>query len=196
MRSPPHPPHPAMDTLFLVCALLGGAVLVLQLLLSVVGLDHHEFGGLDLHMEAEGLNLTSVRALAAGLAFFGIGGLVARELGLAAWIAIPVGIAAGTGAAAAVAVLMRSLLRLQSDGTVHIEGAVGEPATVYLSIPGERTGTGKVHLALQGRMVEVQAVSRQALPTGARVVVVDVLGPDLVEVSPSPAFGGLLNASL
>jgi hypothetical protein len=184
-----------VDTLFLVCALLGGAVLVLQLLLSAVGLDHHDVDGFDLGAEAEGLNLTSVRALAAGLAFFGVGGLVVRELGLAAWLAVPVGLAAGTGAAAGVAVLMRSLLRLHSDGTVHVEGALGEPATVYLSIPGEHTGMGKVHLSLQGRTVEIPAVSRQALPTGARVVVVDVLGPDLVEVAPSPTFGGLLDAS-
>lgn len=194
MRSSPHLPHPTVDTLFLACALLGGAILVLQLLLGLVGLDPHD-GGFDFHAEAEGLHLTSVRVLAAGLAFFGIGALVVRGAGAAAWLALPAGLATGGAAAVGIAALMRSLLRLQSDGTIQMEGAIGEPGTVYLSIPGERSGAGKIHLALQGRTVEVQAVSSQPLPTGTPVVVVDVLGPDLVEVAASLPYGGLLHAS-
>ncbi len=185
-----------METLFLACAVLGGAILVLQILLSLLGMDHglgvlH----LDLHADAaEGLNLLGVRALSAGLTFFGIGGLAgyATPLGLAA--ALPLALFMGGGAAVGVAAAMRALLRMESDGTVRIERAVGEPATVYLSIPGGRAGMGKVHLKLQDRLVEYQALSAHPLPTGAQVIVVDVVGPDTVEVAPTPDLGGLLDA--
>jgi membrane protein implicated in regulation of membrane protease activity len=185
-----------VETLFLACAVLGGAILVLQILLSLLGMDHglgvlH----LDLHADAaEGLNLLGVRALSAGLTFFGIGGLAgyATPLGLAA--ALPLALFMGGGAAAGVAAAMRALLRMESDGTVRIERAVGEPATVYLSIPGGRAGMGKVHLKLQDRLVEYQALSAHPLPTGAQVIVVDVVGPDTVEVAPTPDLGGLLDA--
>lgn len=180
-----------MQTFFLSCALLGGAVLVLQLLLGLVGMDHHGAG--DLHLgPSEGLNLLGVRSLSAGLTFFGIGGLGGYALGLVgAAAAFPAALLLGATAAVAVAAAMRALTRMESDGSTRIEGAVGEAATVYLSIPGGRTGLGKVHLRLQNRTVEYQALSTHPLPTGAHVVVVDVVGPDTVEVAPTFELGGV-----
>jgi hypothetical protein len=78
---------------------------------------------------------------------------------------------------------MRSLARLQSDGTVRIERAVGRAGTVYLRIPGGRSSAGKIHLMLQNRTVEYQAITTGTeLPTGTPVKVVAVVGPDTVEV--------------
>lgn len=190
-----------MDTLFFASALLGGAVLLVQLVLGLFGLDHHDVPdlGLDADVDvggADAFHLLSIRSLAAGLAFFGVGGAAASVAGLWAPLALVVAAVTGTLAAAGVAALMRGMMRLQSDGTVHLERSIGQPGTVYLSIPGEMVGMGKVHLALQGRTVECQAVSREPLATGTPVVVVDVLGPDTVEVAPSPDLGGLLDASL
>jgi hypothetical protein len=87
-----------------------------------------------------------------------------------------------------VATAMRAMLKLEDDGTVHIEGAIGLSGDVYLSIPPARRGVGKVHVVLQNRLVELQAVTTHtdALPTGARVLVVDVVGPDTVDVVPDP----------
>ena len=177
-----------MSTFFTLCAAVGGALLLLQFLLGLAGLDHHlQF--LDVELEevhaGDALNLLSVRALAAGLAFLGLVGLLVLSRGGGALFAFPAALAAGLGAALVVAFAQRQLHRLERDGTVRLERAVGEAATVYLSIPGGTDRPGKVHLSLQGRTVELQAVSQQSLPTGAQVVVVDVLGPDTVEVVPS-----------
>jgi hypothetical protein len=82
--------------------------------------------------------------------------------------------------------LMQGLHKLRSDGTIQIDRALGEQATVYLTIPGENSGCGKIHLNLQNRLVEFQASTpRQKLPTGARVVVTRIVGPDTVEVEPA-----------
>jgi hypothetical protein len=188
-----------MATLFLVCAILGGTVLVLQLLLSLVG-----FGAdaLHLHFDAghgahasDALDLLSTRALAAGTAFLGIGGLATLSLGLGALVAVPVALFAGGGAALATAATLRSLARFEDDGTVRLERAIGQPGTVYLRIPGQRNGSGRVLLTLQNRTVECTAVtSRDELATGTAVIVVDVLGPDTVEVELAPTLGGLLDA--
>jgi hypothetical protein len=180
-----------MGTLFLVCAILGGTLLVLQLVLGLVGMDggHGELGD-----GGEALNLLSARSLSAAIAFFGIGGLTAASLGAFPLLAALVGLATGSSAAVGTAALMRGLTRLEHDGTVHLEQALGEPGTVYLRIPGQRAGTGKVLLTVQNRTVECQAVtSLDELPTGAAIIVVDVLGPDTVEVAPAPTLGGLLD---
>lgn len=189
------PTLPPVSTLFVVCAVLGATVLVLQVLLGLVGIGVE---GVEVEKDAvhgsDALKLLSARALAAAFAFFGIGGMLGLSLGFGALVALPVALAAGTSAAAGTAVLMRLLTSFEEDGSVRIERALGEPGTVYLRIPGQRGGAGKVLLTLQGRTVECQAVTAlDELPTGTPIIVVDVLGPDTVEVAPAPTLGGLLD---
>ena len=186
-----------MTTLFLACAVLGGGVLVLQLVLSMLGVVEHELGfeqG-DLHAGESGdaLNLKSVRAISAGLGFFGLGGLFIQSLGLPVLLGLPAGLLVGLAAACGVALAIRALTRFESDGSLQMHNAIGEAGRVYLSIPGGRSTPGKVHLTVQGRTLECLAVSEHPLATGAHVVVVDVLGPDTVEVAPSPSYGGILD---
>src|SRR5687767_9072967 len=183
-----------MHTFFLTCALLGGAILVIQLLLGMLGIVHDgldspgdSHDGHHLESAAEGLNLLSVRALSAGLGFFGVGGMAGLATGLGLLAALPLAIALGLSATIGTAMITRAMLRLEDDGSVPIHGAVGSTGTVYLAIPGERTGAGKVLLTLQNRTVEYQAVtSERALPTGTPILVVDVVGPDTVDVVPDP----------
>ena len=175
-----------MATLFFWCAVFGGAVVVLQLLFGLVGLEHGEDHDIshDAHA-SDGLNLFSVRALAAGIAFFGLAGLAARPLG--SLLATVAALVAGGAAAIGVATLMRSFRRLESDGTVSIDRAVGTTGTVYLAIPGQRGGFGKVHLTLQNRIVELPAVTAEdSIPTGSPILVVDVEGSDTVVVVRNP----------
>ncbi|HEX8210682.1 MAG TPA: hypothetical protein VF584_10940 [Longimicrobium sp.] len=175
-----------MENAFLICAAVGAAVLVLQLLLGAVGLGTHALDTIDADTDHDFL---SIRALASGLAFFGLAGMWVQATGRGLWPALGVAALVGGLALCAVAWAMRQMLRLERDGTVRMEQAVGNPATVYLGIPGG-TSPGKVHLTLGGRTVECQAVSDRPLPTGTPVVVVDVLGPGTLEVAPSPLLGG------
>lgn len=185
-----------MYWLYLVSAAVFGGMMLLQLLLGLVGLGDF---GLDAdHADGDlgdGLNLLSARAVIAGGAFFGIAGMIALSLGLGPVLSLPVALATGFAAASGTARVMRGMRRFESDGAVRIEGAIGLPGTVYLGIPGGRGGMGKIHLTLQNRTVEYQAVTSngEALPNGTPVVVVDVIGPDVVEVAPAPTLGGLLN---
>lgn len=185
-----------MTTLFLACAALGACVLLLQLLVGLFGLDPDADapGGGSL---GEGLDLLSVRSLSAGVAAFGLGGLFGLSLEVPATLAVALALAAGLLALVGTSWLMRQLLRLQSDGSLRIGGAVGAPATVYLPIPGEQRGPGKVHLALQGRTVELQAVTLGPgpIPTGAPVVVVSIVDPDTVEVVPTPSLEEVLDGN-
>ena len=207
-------PRPPVTTLFLTCLAVGGVVLVAQLVLSVIGIGA-ESAGVDASFAKElvhdahgpahalghhgpgsdallGLHLFSVRSLAAAVAFFGVGGLAAGTLGAPAPLTLLAGLVTGVAASMATAAVMRSLLRLESDGTIRLARAVGEPATVYVPVPAAGDGAGKVHLRLQGRTIECQAVTSESriLPTGTPVTVVDVRGPGLVEVVPTPPTDG------
>lgn len=181
-------------TFFLVSALVGGGVLVLQLLLGLVGLDHGTDAEVDVEMEGghslghDALDLLSVRSVAAGLAFFGLTGL-ALQRSAGVLLAAVAGVVAGMAALAATGFALRLMKRAESDGAAHVEDALGLPATVYLSVRGP-AGPGKVHVVMGGRTIEFQAVSPAPLPSGTAAVVTGVVGPDTVEVEPIPQLGG------
>lgn len=180
-----------MAAFFLACAVLGASVLLLQFALGLVGV------GADTEVEpavgsgvVDGFDLLTVRGLAAGTAFFGIAGRAALAWELGTVPATLVALATGSLAAAAVAIAMRLMRRLESDGAVHIHGAVGLAGTVHVRVPGGADEQGKVLLTLQNRLVEFAAVSLDGdLPTGTAVTVVGVASPDTLEVVRTPDPG-------
>ena len=199
---------------YLIVFLVGGTLMLGQLLLSLVGVGHdhggdsHDFhGDHDLNHDHDHghdhdqdnehdhhhqstpsaaswfLGWLTVRTLTAAAIFFGLAGLAAEGQGLDWLWALAVAIAAGFGALVLVGTLMKSLHKLKSEGTVRIAHAVGQPATVYLTIPAGKSGAGKVTVVVQNRTMEYRAVTpNHELPTGTKVKVTAVIGSDTVEV--------------
>jgi len=193
-----------METAFLICAIVGGTLIACQFLLTLLGIggdhdsaDHggHDVGGHDAgHAHGHGetdhgsswfFSMITIRTVAAAAAFFGLSGLAATRAGLEPAPTIAIAVAAGAGAFFAVGWLMRFLHKLNLDGTIQIDRAVGCRGSVYLSIPAAKAGLGKVHVTVVNRMLEYQAqTSQDALTAGTPIVVVGVIGPDTVEVAP------------
>jgi hypothetical protein len=129
--------------------------------------------------------IISIRTLSAGAAFFGVTGM-----GALAWGASPSGafvLATTAGAAAMYGVywLYKQVYLLQHSGTENIRNAIGAPAVVYVPIPAQRAGAGKVTFKLQNRLVEYLAVTddESRLATGEKVVVKAIISSDTVRVS-------------
>jgi hypothetical protein len=133
------------------------------------------------------LSVLTFRTVTAGAALFGLTGLFLNKIEAGEAVTLGGSILAGLAAILTVSWMMRSLAQLNIDGTLHIRRAVGALGTVYLSIPANKAGAGKVHIAVGGRLVEYKAVTpTDDLPTGAAVVVVGVVDADTVEVIPEP----------
>lgn len=186
-----------MTTLFLTCVALGGAVLTLQVLLGFLGLESDvdlDTPDVDLDLDADdvsqGLDLLSIRSVSAALAVFGAGGLLLAQW-LPAWIAALLALLPGLAAAWLTARATRWMLGMETSGSLRLEGAVGREATVYLTVPPGGDRSGLVHVALQGRTVELKAITRegQALPTGSSVTIMDLVeGSETVEVISTSSF--------
>ncbi len=154
----------------------------------------------DAHVDGHGhaheagssfFRMLSIRALTAACAFFGLGGLGANSMGWPLLISLPIAIVAGFIAMYIVAWIMRVLYGLRSEGNVYIECALGSPGTVYLAIPGEDAGVGKVLVKVQDRTMEYDARSTHGpLATGTPVVVVDVIDSNTVQVESVENFEG------
>lgn len=173
-----------METFLWACVGLGGLVLVAQIVASFFGMDA-DIGSFDAD-PSDGLDLFSVRSLAAGVAFFGVGSLVAS--GPMQYV---VGFIVGLGAMVVTAWMTRAMLKLESNGQVDYRGVVGQMGRVYLTVPAGRAGIGKVNVELQGRRLEMRAVTSSdvSVPTGASVVIVGFDDAGTVEVVPTPIPG-------
>lgn len=190
-----------IESFFLVCAAIGGTLLVLRLVLAVLGFGLGELGHLDdvsgLHDDGHDLSfhhsgddgqwhvgkVLSIQAIVAFLTFFGVGGLSALEGGATTGSAAAVAFATGLAAMLVLVWFLGLLRKLQSDGTLRLADAVGCPGRVYLTVPAHDGGVGKVSLVLQGRSVEVEArTPGPELRSGEEVVVARVLDDRTVEV--------------
>lgn len=107
------------------------------------------------------------------LAITGWAGLALIEAALPAVLAIGVALGLGVLAMYLCAVVMRSFKRMGAQGNLNVVNARGMFAEAYMPIPAHRAGIGKVTLTMQGRFVELDAVTDDGkdIPTGARVVV-------------------------
>ena len=138
--------------------------------------------------------MLSFRGLVAAMAFFGLGGLTAQSAELPVQTVLLIAVACGGAAMYGMYSLMQWLASLHAEGTVQMDRALGQPATVYLRIPGARSGAGKIQIDLQNRTREYLAeTAGEPLPTGARVVVVGIVNPETVEVRPLSHSEGDVN---
>ena len=133
----------------------------------------------------EGVSLGDVFTLRNGVSFlmgFSWGGLMAYEWGLEHPLLLSiVGFIIGMALVAVNMLLLVGMSKLKHDGSIRLENAINEDATVSLPIPAQRTGVGKVTLSIQGRLKEYHAVTDgEALTRNTPVTVLDVAGSQLV----------------
>jgi hypothetical protein len=147
--------------------------------------DSHAHGGRIHHGSTWVFGVLTFRTVMIGLTFFGLTGKAAMASGFGQPRPLLIAVGCGLAAMYGVYFLMRGLYRLTADGTERIERAVGVEGMVYLTVPGNNEGLGKVQVPLQNRTVEYEAMTGgERLPTGTRIVVVGILGSGRVEVEP------------
>ncbi|MBR1576421.1 MAG: NfeD family protein [Bacteroidales bacterium] len=135
---------------------------------------------------AGGVNLYTFRNFVNFFLGFGwtavlLSGSIASR-GLLLLISVLVGIAF----VAMVMYLFKWLYSMQQTGNINVyKTAVGCTGTVYLNIPAERSGEGKVQITIQGAVREYNALTEgDALPTGTPIKVVEVVNPSTLLVEP------------
>ena len=189
-----------MADLFTWSAWIGGTILVGQTLLILLGAGHGDVDS-DVHFDGDGhfdlehsdaaqhhfLGALSLRAIVAFATFFGLIGLAGRSAGMDTGIVLLLAAGAGVLAMFLIAQAMRWLARLQSSGTIDLRNAQGCRARVYLGIPAHGAGQGRVHVDVQGRRIELRAISKgEAIATGEEVKVVDIAPDGCLVVEPNP----------
>ena len=143
-------------------------------------MDHH--GIFD-----NGLRIFTVRGFVAFFSIFGWSGIVLLKSGMRAPGAVFLSILFGFLSMVAIAVIFALFMKLQSDGTVSMDSAIGATATVYIAIPPGRTGFGKINVTVNGQLRECNAVTdvNTKINTNKPVTIVALSGNNTFVVVPA-----------
>ncbi|MHC4517817.1 MAG: hypothetical protein ACYTAS_04450 [Planctomycetota bacterium] len=191
-----------IEKLYLVCAVIGGILFVVRLVLQFIGggsggdsdvgaadvgdvdVDGgFEDAGADVDDAYLSFKILSFQGLTAFFMMFGLVGLaMMRQTDQDPAMSLLAATLAGLGTVWVIGQIFRKAGSLQASGNIDLRNAVGQEAEVYLTIPGE--GTGKARVTVQERLRIYEAISKDKIeiPTGQRVRVVEVTPQDVLVV--------------
>jgi len=173
--------------IFYAIGLFSLAVLLLQILLTLIGVGHHDadFSGHGDH--DSGMGLLTVRTVTAFFVGFGWTGVIMLNRGHSMTAAILAGTGVGAAFLLTTGFLIRNLLRLQSGGgNVDYNNAVGLVGTIYTTVPAAEAGGGQIELMIQGRLMMAEAYTKSSrnLKPNSKAKVVALIGRSTLLVEP------------
>ncbi|MGB1487518.1 MAG: hypothetical protein ACPG83_02860 [Candidatus Poseidoniaceae archaeon] len=175
-----------MEIIFVSCAVLGGILFFIMMLLMMVG---DVLGGvtdaigLDIDAGGGAFEILSVQGLSVAVMMFGLTGMFGLSATGSDVVAV---LAGGIGAAAGMygmGKMMYGINQLQADGTVNYNDAIGQRGQVYSRIkPNE---TGEIQVPVDGTLKTLLARAQdksKLIPSGEFIRVIDVIGSTMIVV--------------
>lgn len=131
-----------------------------------------------------GMNLLTFRNFINFLIGFGWTAILLKDSVPATGLRMLIAILVGIVLVAIVMLLFKWLTDMQQSGNINVfKSAVDCEGTVYLTIPGERAGEGKVQITINNAVREYAAVTDgPTLKTGQRIRVVEVVSANTLLV--------------
>ena len=131
-----------------------------------------------------GMNLLTFRNFINFLIGFGWTAILLKDSIPATGLRMLIAILVGIVLVAIVMLLFKWLTDMQQSGNINVfKSAVDCEGTVYLTIPGERAGEGKVQITINNAVREYAAVTDgPTLKTGQRIRVVEVVSANTLLV--------------
>lgn len=179
-----------IEKVFWGIAIISSILFFIQFVLSLIGLDFDSDFDVDtdtgLSTDAS-FTVFSVRSFVAFFTFFGWAGIGVLNNGGSPLLAIGLGLIAGFLAMALVGYMMYAFTKMEDSGSVfNPYEALDQEGTVYLRIPPNQEGKGKIQITLQGALKEIDAMSNEnkIIPTGAAIRVVDIIDDKIMVVEP------------
>ena len=172
-------------------------IFVIQTIMTFVGADmggdmdfdtsvDADMSGVDADAGTGGMNLYTFRNFVNFFLGFGWSAILLsgsiRSKGLLMLLSIIVGVIL----VALVMYMFKWLYSMQQSGNINVyNSAVGCNGTVYLKIPAERSGEGKVQITIQNAVREYNALTDgDTLLTGTPIKVIEVINQSTLLVEP------------
>ena len=168
---------PGFDSARAIFCTIAWAATLLAALMFVISFftDFDGSGDADLPAgDGADTGMFSFRAVVGFFLGFGWGGYISQQaIGNALW-ACGIGLGVGVVMFLLVAMLIRMIYGLRSDGNITADSLVGLTGTVYVSIPPHGETGGQVQVAHPNQFITIAAVQQgaESLPAGTRITVI------------------------
>lgn len=186
-----------LQKVFTLIAFPSTLIFILQAVLLLLGLlddgagDIDDGDGIPDNIGDDGLALFTVRGILAFLAVGGWSGVFFIDAGIPPALTIVLALLVGCAALVGCALLIKLILKLQSNGNIQLSNAIGKVGQVYIPIPPQMKGSGKINITIQDKYTEILAMTNESEPlkTGemVRVIATDEVGCVIVEKIKAPA---------
>lgn len=166
-------------TAFVIIGGIGLAIVVVSVLFGdfldgVLDVEHFDLGD----------GILSTPVIGSFLAAFGAAGaFLVHVQQTSLLVAVAGGLGAGAVLGGVALAAVRSLMNMPTDATPRTQDLVGSMGTVVTRIPAN--GLGEVSLTSAGQRWKVNARSDAPIPSGSKVIVVEVTSPTSVFVTES-----------
>ena len=170
-------------------AILSTIFFAIQLVLTFLGADAEVDAELELSTDAEvdtdtgmGFQFFTLKNLLGFFTLFGWTGLGCLDMGMSLFPTLAISTGSGLIMMSIMATIFYFMSRLTDSGTLNIKNTIGKTGTVYLVVPPKRSAAGKVNLDIQGRNIEMNAITddEEEIPTGAIITVTEVVNNNIL----------------
>jgi membrane protein implicated in regulation of membrane protease activity len=165
-------------------------VFIIQSILTFIGADIDGAGDFDVDPSGVGadldggINLYTFRNFINFILGFGWTAILLKDSVKSKAVLIIIAALVGIALVTVVMLLFRGLAKMQQSGNVNVRTqAVGCTGKVYIPIPAERSGEGKVQITINNSVREYQALTDgDAIKTDTPIKVVEVINDDTLLV--------------
>lgn len=133
---------------------------------------------------SSGIGLLSFRNLVNFCLGFGWTAILLQDQVKSTSLLLIIALFIGVALVALVMLLFKWIGGMQQSGNINVyKSAIDCQGTVYLTIPGERSGEGKVQISINDAVREYEAITDgPTLKTGTKIHVIDVVSSDTLLV--------------
>lgn len=167
-------------------AIISTVIMLIQTILSLIGMSDLDLevgvdGGLD---DCSGADLFTIKNIVNFFVGFGWAGVSFRPYIESDLLLVLISLLVGVCFVIIFVIIFKQLMKLESNSAVGADACVGRTADVYLRIPANRSGKGKIQLSLNGAAREFDAVTDESepIPSGAVVTVKEIVGKSVLLV--------------
>ena len=105
------------------------------------------------------LRFLTLQTIVTFLASFSWVSIIFVTSGFGVMLSVGIGVGCGLLMMTIVAKMVQASRKLAENGAINLRNAIGENATVYVTVPPKNEGVGKITMKLSGRFGEFDAVS-------------------------------------
>ncbi len=192
---------PSFEKLFWIVAVPSSTIFVLQTIMTLLGLSHGAEANLEIiddmphdhsleftHESSSEVfdvkfKLFTMRSIVVFFTVFSWTGIASVRGGRSHLTSIIFAVILGFILMFVVSFIYYSAIKLSEEGTMDIKNAVNAQGEVYLTLPKEGKGIGKIQVVIQGVLRTMDAVTYgEELQTGTKITVIRVIDNQLLLV--------------